>query len=164
MTDNTEKKLSRRDAMKLLAAAVGAATVANLPPEWSKPDLEAGVLPAHAQTSIMYGLTCDADSDLDSNVEQLPITVTSGVTIAPPASGIIMRYTLVLCSAGGGINTPAPLSGTATTDASGYASVDVEYYDFWDGDSFTVTWEFENASDGTGTCQQIFAVPIRVLN
>ena len=45
------KKLSRRDAIKLLGAAAGAVALANLPSKWSKPELVSGVLPAHAQTS-----------------------------------------------------------------------------------------------------------------
>lgn len=158
MEDNTQKKISRRDAMKLLAAAVGAATVVNLPPGWSKPGLETGVLPAHAQTSILHSLTCDAGSVLDVNVEGDPITVTSGVTIAPPTQGILMRYTIVPSTSFGSISSPVPLSGTSPTNPSGYATIDVTYVDFDFGDSFTVTWSFENASDGTGTCQQIFSV------
>ena len=47
----TEKKISRRDAIKLLGAAVGATALANLPSKWNKPELVSGVLPAHAQTS-----------------------------------------------------------------------------------------------------------------
>jgi len=47
----TDKKLSRRDAMKLLGAAIGAAALANLPSKWDKPELAQGVLPAHAQQS-----------------------------------------------------------------------------------------------------------------
>ena len=47
----TEKKLSRRDAIKLLGSAVGATTLANIPSKWSKPQLTGGVLPAHAQIS-----------------------------------------------------------------------------------------------------------------
>ena len=46
------KKLSRRDAIKLLGAAAGAAALANLPSKWSKPELVSGVLPAHAQSSV----------------------------------------------------------------------------------------------------------------
>lgn len=45
------KKISRRNALKILAAAAGATTLANLPGQWMKPVLRAGVLPAHAQTS-----------------------------------------------------------------------------------------------------------------
>ncbi len=45
------KKLSRRDALKIIGAAAGATVLANLPSKWSKPELATGVLPAHAQTS-----------------------------------------------------------------------------------------------------------------
>ena len=159
MEETSQKKISRRDAMKFLAAAVGAATVANLPPKWSKPGLEAGVLPAHAQTSILHDLTCDADSDIIVNVEQSPVTVTSGVTIAPQTQGILMRYTIVHSSSFGSISSPIPLSGTSPTDTNGRATIDVTYVDFDFGDFFTVTWSFENASDGTGTCQQVFSTP-----
>lgn len=47
------KKLSRRDAIKLLGVATGATLLANLPSKWSKPELVSGVLPAHAQTSCI---------------------------------------------------------------------------------------------------------------
>ncbi len=49
----TEKKLSRRDAMKMLGVAVGAATLASLPSKWNTPELAAGVLPAHARQSAV---------------------------------------------------------------------------------------------------------------
>ena len=45
------KKLSRRDAIKLIGAATGASLLASLPTKWTKPEVTAGVLPAHAQTS-----------------------------------------------------------------------------------------------------------------
>ena len=45
------KKFSRRDAIKLLGAAAGAAALANLPSKWSKPEVISGVLPAHAQST-----------------------------------------------------------------------------------------------------------------
>jgi hypothetical protein len=48
----TEKKLSRRDAMKILGAAIGAAALADLPSKWDKPELLSGVLPAHARQSV----------------------------------------------------------------------------------------------------------------
>jgi hypothetical protein len=47
----TEKKLSRRDAMKILGAAIGAAALATLPSKWDKPEVLSGVLPAHAAQS-----------------------------------------------------------------------------------------------------------------
>ena len=51
MTEENKKNLSRRDALKFLGAAAGATVLANLPANWSTPELAAGVLPAHAQTS-----------------------------------------------------------------------------------------------------------------
>ena len=52
MTEN--KKLNRREALKLLGAAAGASLLAGLPAKWSKPSVSGGTLPAHAQIS---GLT-----------------------------------------------------------------------------------------------------------
>ena len=47
----TEKTVSRRDALKTLAAATGAATLMALPGKWETPLVEMGTLPAHAQCS-----------------------------------------------------------------------------------------------------------------
>lgn len=60
MTQKTHK-VSRRDAIKLLGAAAGAAMLANVPTKWSKPSLMSGVLPAHAQTSC-FSLVVDVVS------------------------------------------------------------------------------------------------------
>jgi hypothetical protein len=48
---NTEKTLTRRDALKTLAAITGAAALAAAPGRWETPIVEVGALPAHAQTS-----------------------------------------------------------------------------------------------------------------
>ena len=56
MSKVLDNGLSRRDALKLLGAAAGASVLANLPSRWSTPQLTAGVLPAHAQTSECWGL------------------------------------------------------------------------------------------------------------
>ena len=45
------KKISRRDAFKVLGATLGATVLANLPSKWSKPEVVRGVLPAHAQST-----------------------------------------------------------------------------------------------------------------
>lgn len=59
MDNQTEPKktLSRRKLLKILAASGGAVTTASvLPGKWSKPVIEAGVLPAHAQaTNLLTG-------------------------------------------------------------------------------------------------------------
>jgi hypothetical protein len=49
--DKTKAGLSRRDALKTLAAITGAVTLASLPNNWEKPVVEVGALPAHAQAS-----------------------------------------------------------------------------------------------------------------
>ncbi len=45
------KQLSRREALKTLAAAGGAVSLAHLPERWAAPVIETGTLPAHAQSS-----------------------------------------------------------------------------------------------------------------
>ena len=53
---NEEKRtLSRRDALKTLAAITGAVTLASLPSNWQTPVVHVGALPAHAQCSIESG-------------------------------------------------------------------------------------------------------------
>jgi len=54
--DEQPRKLSRRDALKILTAVAGGAVLANIPSKWTKPELATGVLPAHAQTSICIAL------------------------------------------------------------------------------------------------------------
>ena len=48
-----QKKLTRREAIKLLGTATGAVTLANLPAKWTSPELSGGSIPAHAQTSCI---------------------------------------------------------------------------------------------------------------
>ncbi len=51
--DTAEKTtLTRRDALKTLAAITGAFSLASLPGRWETPLIEAGALPAHAQNSV----------------------------------------------------------------------------------------------------------------
>jgi hypothetical protein len=73
MADNKRRELSRRDALKLLGAAAGASVLANLPSRWSTPELTAGVLPAHAQTSC-FDLRIDfvATGEVGAYVELQP--------------------------------------------------------------------------------------------
>ena len=51
MTQQTSKKITRREAIKILGAAAGASVLANIPSKWSKPEVMGGVVPAHAQIS-----------------------------------------------------------------------------------------------------------------
>ncbi len=53
-TKKTDKAVSRRDALKALAAATGALTITSLPGQWETPLVVAGTLPAHAAISGTY--------------------------------------------------------------------------------------------------------------
>lgn len=48
-----QNKLSRRDTIKLLGAAIGGAALSTIPPKWSKPALAASQLPEHARQSTV---------------------------------------------------------------------------------------------------------------
>jgi hypothetical protein len=150
MTKTSSKKLSRRDAIKILGAAVGASVLANLPSKWSTPEIAKGVLPAHAQTSaVLATLQCGPDA-----FPSQTFAVNSTVTIDPPLDGIVMRWNLTFINSG--FNDPSPTTGTAITvgGVATYNSPAVFYNA--PGATITVTWSFENASDGTGTCDQTF--------
>jgi hypothetical protein len=83
MTDQKEttKKISRRDALKLLGAAIGASIVANLPAKWVKPESISGVLPVHAQTSLPVTSTTTATPTVTATNN--PLTSTNTPTSTP---------------------------------------------------------------------------------
>ncbi len=85
MTDQKEtgKKISRRDALKLIGAAIGAATMANLPGKWIKPEAIAGVLPVHAQTSLLDTPTSTATPTVTATDNPLTPTNTPTITSSP---------------------------------------------------------------------------------
>ena len=150
MTDQTPRKLSRRDALKILGAAAGASVLANLPSKWTKPEIAAGVLPAHAQTSGGHSILAAAIGLDNGNFCQPQI---STATITPPTPGIPLHYVITLSNSSTVITSPA-LTGTVSTDASGVASLTITIDNtspFNVGDTITITWSFVNPSDGTGS-------------
>jgi len=158
MSEQTSKKLSRRDALKILGAAAGASVLINLPDKWTKPQLHSGMLPAHAQSSLIrYALTCDVNQDVS---EPSNSSYTSGVTIAPNNSGITMRWSITLDNVILDTGTD-PLTGTVATDGSGYATINtpaVSIIDPASSSSVTVNWELDDpAAEGANVCSQIFA-------
>jgi hypothetical protein len=66
----TEQKVSRRDALKILASLGGAVTLAGLPKGWKTPVVDVGVLPAHAQVSVLPTATPTATPE-----PSVPLTV-----------------------------------------------------------------------------------------
>jgi hypothetical protein len=131
MTDPKEKKLSRRDAIKLLGAAAGATLLANLPSKWSKPEVAGSVLPAHAQTSFTGPVTFSSvpQSPLGCNgtlqtpfnpIAPTNIPVTFQAIITPQIAGIMVPYQLVPIQ----INVQAiPLNGMVTSGIGGLIAV-----------------------------------------
>jgi hypothetical protein len=81
-----EEKIGRRDLLKAIAATSGAVVAASvLPSSWTKPIIEAGVLPAHAQGSIATATPTTATATptaaatitfTNQNSSQYEITVT----------------------------------------------------------------------------------------
>ena len=76
--DNKKSTLSRRQALKTIAAMTGAVTVTQLPSKWVSPVLTTGVLPAHAQTSPPINVVI-------SNLQAEPLNANrpQGVTTFP---------------------------------------------------------------------------------
>jgi hypothetical protein len=164
----TQKKLSRRDAIKLLGATTGAAMLANLPSKWKTPELASGVLPAHAQTSGNLLTFIDGGFIREASNSK-PQIAGSGTfqEVSAPLGGVatcafigthwvqisepIKDIPLVLEAIPTGyINWFFPLggpNGVYPTDVNGKASIflDVEYA------SLELKWSFQNASDGIDT-------------
>lgn len=165
----TAQKLSRREALKLLAAATGAAALSTLPPAWSKPALQVGVLPAHAQTSLLHILSTfffPEEVDPDRSYCYDGMIVRFMAIITPPAAGILLQYSLTynVTGAPGSITSPSPTTGTVATNASGQASIDVTVLPaspfFGTEGTLTVVWSFVNPADGTNTASQDYDVVI----
>ena len=115
------KKISRRDAMKLLGAAIGGAALSTLPSKWNTPELAAGVLPAHAQQSAVLP-ACPLSLTLIPNYNDDDNGLVNNITIQvspAPAAGTIVSYSLINILPVNKLS--GALSGTSTTDAGGTA-------------------------------------------
>jgi hypothetical protein len=165
----TAQKLSRREALKLLAAATGAAALSTLPPAWSKPDLQVGALPAHAQTSLLHILNAPflpAEIDLGQSYCWDGIIIRFIAAITPPTAGIVLQYALSYNPTGapGAITSPSPTTGTVATNASGQASIDVTVLPdspfFGTEGTLTVVWSFVNPADGTNSVSQNYDIVV----
>ena len=165
--DKQNKKLSRRDAIKLLGAAAGAAALANLPSKWSKPEVVSGVLPAHAQTSSLglQILSC-------TFVGNYFAPWSSSLTVGPlpiPNIPIEMKYTLTFVDthfqSSSDPQSPNPYVGTwpldtATGTVLNFNSSNALLPGPMAPDSgasdgiVTIHWEFLNPSHGSGSCSR----------
>jgi hypothetical protein len=171
MSEIQDKKISRRDAIKLLGAVAGASVLANLPSRWSKPEMTSGVLPAHAQTSKFDAInSCNlvvSGGGTDYAFGYSDVYVLSG------QPGISMHYKLeIIPTAGtaslgypaneGDVLSVAPPPGQAEVSFLIQAST----YNI-NGKStgtFKITWTFTNPSVGIGSCVQSFNYDFTLSN
>jgi hypothetical protein len=104
----TEKKLSRRDAIKMLGVAAGAAALAGLPSKWNTPEVVAGALPAHARASYVCPksdtLSLGSFSTWDAGLGDLPASTVVNYTVSWTGTGTM-----------GG--NPSPLSNVVAGNA-----------------------------------------------
>ena len=151
----SRKTISRRDAIKLLGAATGAALLANIPSKWSKPELTSGVLPAHAQASCGPLTFTSASNQILGNsayVSSVPgCNISMNIVVQISAAQVVPL--LLQTNATGPVtwNVPnAAPDGTYNTNGSGQLTLHIDM--FWDNFVY-FNWSFLNASDGCHTAQ-----------
>jgi hypothetical protein len=146
----TEKKISRRDAMKILGAAIGGAALSTLPPQWSKPALAASQLPAHARQSAVAGYQIDSvliSADPNNPTNYCFGSFIARATITPPVRDIVLSYAITLDGGVANITDPVPPNGQVATDNNGQASVNITLA--VGGGMLAVVWNFVNPGNGT---------------
>lgn len=143
------KKLSRRDAIKVLGAAAGASVLATLPTKWTKPEITAGVLPAHAQTSWPYSFAaCTASGNVNSTPSGQVYAL-----IAPAVAGVSLK--LAVANNIGPVLLAVDPSGTYPTDGSGRANSSTYQFVGNTGDILTLEWTFVG-NPSAPSCQTTF--------
>src|SRR5688572_14110550 len=169
MAEQKTKKISRRDAIKLLGAVTGATVLANLPSKWSTPEIARGVLPAHAQTSSL-GLTI-LNCELNVNMITGEWSSTPYVIPLPLPQTIPMNFTLTFVNTHltgtlgaepqspvtqlGLVSTSTGITGLVASDVNPVLGFMLPNAGATSG-SVTVLWEFENSLHGIDTCSQTF--------
>jgi hypothetical protein len=146
------KKITRREALKALTAAGGAVMAgAMLPDKWAKPVIGSGVLPAHAQASVVFEIVDCQFYQTDS------YPINSMAWINPIEKDISLTCEWIFQPYDNSVTTNGVLpSGTKTalTDEEGkaYAILDEYHWGEYPYGLFTFNWKFTNPLDGTDTC------------
>jgi hypothetical protein len=150
-----EPHFTRRELLKSLAALGGAVTASSLLPEkWSRPQVGAGALPAHAQSTLCvppYEIDhCTIDIIQNSGTE-----LTSSAWILPPCPGIemiVFLYWIIELEA-----QPVKKAQSipvVSTDATGKATWSMTVIDVPQGAvQVYVEWNFFDPADGSDSCQ-----------
>jgi len=173
--EDQERKISRRRLLKIVATTGGATAASTLlPTKWTKPVVEVGLLPAHAQVTPpptqtptlepTIIVTCHLANTIAGVTEIEPTdTVETYVTIRTPRAdieSIELRMELSLDRGTGSPETLVTETGTPTiTPANNpneatYQPADVDLTPFGanPGDTLAAMFSFVNASDGNDTC------------
>jgi hypothetical protein len=167
--EGQEQTVSRRRLLKALIATGGAAAASTLlPSKWTKPIVEVGVLPVHAQASVAPTITptplppyaiigCYAYNAAGGGIIGPTDTIQAYAQILPADSGVQLRRTITLNQAGhpqdGVVDTstgPTDTSGTfqpADFDLNGLSQPILP-----GASRLTILWEFVNPADGSNTC------------
>jgi hypothetical protein len=177
--EHQEGAVSRRQLLKALIATGGAVTASTLlPGEWSKPIVEVGVLPAHAQVTPLPGETptptataepiaaiigCYAFNAAGGGNIRPTDTIRTYADISPALSGIELRRTITLNEGGHPQNGVVAIH-TGPTDASGRCQLaDFDLSTLSPTISpgigrLTILWGFVDPADGTNTCENIIDI------
>jgi hypothetical protein len=147
-----DTQFTRRELLKSLAALGGAVAASSLLPDtWARPQIGAGVLPAHAQSTL-----CMPPYTIDHcNIELLPNGVlTTSVWIAPPCPGIQMTLSLIFTII---VNQqpeakPQTAPPELITDSSGMVSFTTNFPLPPDAQSVYAEWKFFDPADGSDIC------------
>jgi len=92
MNPRTKKTLSRREALKTLAAVSGVAVLMSVKNKWETPLVQVGVLPAHAQASraatlIVRNSSCCGPTTVSIGPSSSPISSTQIEDVEIPEGG-----------------------------------------------------------------------------
>ena len=139
MIDTKTKKLSRRDAIKLLGAAAGATALANLPSKWSKPSLTSGVLPAHAATSLLT-IFSPCNNNTYHNVFLLQTAQVNFTATTTPNTNVNFQLSLMNLS----LVTPGSTTGTVMSNSAGALSLTTQVLLDANDTPNSITNQFEN--------------------
>ena len=173
LTDAPQKTQTRRQLLKVLAGTGVAAGMLALPNKWTKPVVEVGVLPVHAQGSEQYVppyslLECaviavqrvegvDAESGVPIGLFYTNSILGMSAAIMPGAAGIQLKRTVTLNQTGhpheGVLNEWTGPTGVGGILASPNFDLGGVACGVSPGvDRIVVTWSFVDPAVGLGVC------------
>jgi hypothetical protein len=170
MTDNQHSSkpqaLSRGEMLKVISAMGMAITASSLAPEkWVKPVVEAGVLPAHAQTSVCNPpfrfMECSDVAAHWLTEPVLTLRIECLAIISTACMGLPLRFSFILKDNN---NFTVYSSGQQVYltrqfgDADAMVFIPPSEIDGIPSAGFA-HWEFANLHDGQTTCDWQFSIP-----